>query len=181
MRLCQVRQKSDLCGLFLFNLGTLKEVGMSEFEKEPPKLSQRTAALNDPEQIQQAISAQQTIRPASLPDFVAPATPIEKKLAEIWAEALGLEQVGIHDDFFELGGHSLLATQILSRVSHEFQLELPMELIFTTQFTIAELSKAIAKLQIEQADPQTVEALLEKLSQLSEEEARQLLARQAEG
>jgi hypothetical protein len=42
-------------------------------------------------------------------DFVAPRTPVEKMLAEIWAEVLGVERVGIHDKFLELGGHSLLA------------------------------------------------------------------------
>lgn len=155
---------------------------MAEQRNDYPKLSRRTAELSDPEQIQKEISAPAATRPAGLPPFVEPTTPIEKKLAKIWAEALGLaEGVGVQDDFFELGGHSLLATQILSRVSHEFKLELPMELIFTSTFTIAELSKTIARLQIEQADPQTLEIMLEKLSQLSEEEARQLLARQSEG
>jgi len=154
---------------------------MAEQSNDHPKLSQRTAELSDPEQIQKEISAHATTRPAGLPPFVEPTTPIEKKLAKIWAEALGLEQVGVQDDFFELGGHSLLATQILSRVSHEFNLELPVELIFTSTFTIAELSKTIARLQIEQADPQTLEIMLERLSRLSEEEARQLLARQSEG
>jgi hypothetical protein len=62
---------------------------MSEFGKAPPKFSQRTAELNDPEQIQKEISAQQTVRPASLPAFVEPTTPIEKKLAKIWAKVHG--------------------------------------------------------------------------------------------
>ena len=137
--------------------------------------------LQDPEQIQQQVQAQKDERPETPTAFVAPRAPIEIKLAEIWAEVLGLEQVGLHDDFFELGGHSLLATQVLSRVSREFQCEIPIELIFNSAFTIAEMSKAIAQAQIEQADTQNLETLLEKLSHLSEDEARQLLAQPTEG
>ena len=48
--------------------------------------------------------------------FVAPRTPVEEMIAEIWAEVLKLDRVGIHDNFFDLGGHSLLATQVISRL-----------------------------------------------------------------
>lgn len=48
--------------------------------------------------------------------YVAPRTPIEKRLAGIWAEVLGVQSVGIHDNFFDLGGHSMLAVQVMSRV-----------------------------------------------------------------
>ncbi len=47
---------------------------------------------------------------------VAPRTPAEARLAAIWAEVLGLREVGVHDDFYDLGGHSLLIAQLLSRV-----------------------------------------------------------------
>ena len=49
--------------------------------------------------------------------FVAPRTPIEKTLAEVWAEVLDIEQVGIHDNFFELGGDSIRSIQVLARAT----------------------------------------------------------------
>ncbi|MGL3111183.1 non-ribosomal peptide synthetase [Bradyrhizobium sp. BR 1432] len=47
--------------------------------------------------------------------YEPPQGEIEITLAQIWAELLGVERVGRHDDFFELGGHSLLAVRLLSR------------------------------------------------------------------
>ena len=47
--------------------------------------------------------------------FVAPHSTTEIAVAAIWAEVLGIDPIGIHDDFFALGGHSLLATQVVSR------------------------------------------------------------------
>ncbi|WP_122711247.1 non-ribosomal peptide synthetase, partial [Pseudomonas viridiflava] len=46
--------------------------------------------------------------------YQAPETPIEQRLAELWAEVLEVERVGRHDSFFELGGHSLLAIRLVS-------------------------------------------------------------------
>ncbi|MEU8772400.1 amino acid adenylation domain-containing protein [Streptomyces sp. NPDC048606] len=45
--------------------------------------------------------------------YTAPRTDLEKVLAEVWAEVLGLEQVGVHDDFRDLGGDSLLVAPLL--------------------------------------------------------------------
>ncbi|MCD5997466.1 amino acid adenylation domain-containing protein, partial [Pseudomonas sp. CDFA 602] len=52
---------------------------------------------------------------AAVEDYVAPRSEIEQTLAAIWAEVLGLEQVGIADNFFELGGDSILSLQVISR------------------------------------------------------------------
>jgi acyl carrier protein len=76
--------------------------------------------------------------------FVAPRTPVEKVLAKIWSEVLGLERVGVHDNFFELGGNSLLATQVMSRAPENFEMELPLARLFETP-TIAGLSESIEK------------------------------------
>jgi acyl carrier protein len=83
-------------------------------------------------------------RPRLETKFVAPRTPVEKVLAKIWIEVLGLERVGVHDNFFELGGNSLLATQVMSRAPENFEIELPLVRLFETQ-TIAGLSESIEK------------------------------------
>jgi acyl carrier protein len=62
--------------------------------------------------------------------FVAPRTPVEEILADLWAELLGVDQVGVEDNFFELGGHSLLATQLITRLRAVFRIELPLGIIF---------------------------------------------------
>jgi iturin family lipopeptide synthetase A len=84
--------------------------------------------------------------------FVAPRTPIEQMLADIWAEVLVQEQVGINDNFFELGGHSLLATQLISRVRNIFQVELPVRSLFEAA-TIGEFSQYIQQFQQQLQQP----------------------------
>ena len=89
-----------------------------------------------------ALPAPSQTRPDLAAPFVAPRTPVEEVLEDIWAEVLGLTQIGIHDNFLELGGHSLRATQIVSRVRDAFQVELPLPCLFATP-TIAGLAKII--------------------------------------
>jgi amino acid adenylation domain-containing protein len=85
--------------------------------------------------------------PSPEPDglYVAPRTPTEEALANIWREVLNLKQVGIHDNFFELGGHSLLATQVISRVRDAFELEITLGALFEAQ-TIDGLAEQIENL-----------------------------------
>ncbi|MFR9755899.1 amino acid adenylation domain-containing protein [Streptomyces sp. TR06-5] len=47
-------------------------------------------------------------------DFTAPSDPGQRRVADVWSEVLGVEEVGVHDDFFALGGHSLLATRLVA-------------------------------------------------------------------
>jgi acyl-CoA synthetase (AMP-forming)/AMP-acid ligase II/thioesterase domain-containing protein/acyl carrier protein len=74
--------------------------------------------------------------------FVTPQTETEKKLADIWAEILNIQQVGIRDNFFALGGDSLKATQMLAKVQTIFQVDLPMA-VFLQLPTIAQFTQAI--------------------------------------
>ncbi|HEY0601691.1 MAG TPA: amino acid adenylation domain-containing protein, partial [Herpetosiphonaceae bacterium] len=71
-------------------------------------------------------------------DFVAPRTPIEETLAAIWAQVLGLEKIGIHNNFFELGGDSIQSMQIVARATRA-GLHLTPRQMFQHQ-TIAELA-----------------------------------------
>ncbi|WP_414517210.1 amino acid adenylation domain-containing protein [Nostoc sp. PCC 9305] len=81
-------------------------------------------------------------------NFVAPRTPIEERVAEIWSNVLSLKKIGVHDNFLELGGHSLLAFQILCRIRDIFQVELPMRHFFEAP-TISEIADSIIQAQQE--------------------------------
>ncbi|MEH1787178.1 MAG: amino acid adenylation domain-containing protein [Nostoc sp.] len=80
--------------------------------------------------------------------FVAPRTPIEERVAEIWSHVLGLKNIGVYDNFLALGGHSLLAFQILYRIRDIFQVELPMRHFFEAP-TISEIADSIIQAQQE--------------------------------
>jgi acyl carrier protein len=96
--------------------------------------------------------------------YTGPRTPTEARVATIWSELLGLQQIGIDDDFFAaLGGHSLLATQVVSRLRDAFQVDVPLRRMFDSS-TIAQLAVVIEQL------------LMEELQRLSDEEAERLVA-----
>jgi amino acid adenylation domain-containing protein len=75
-------------------------------------------------------------------DFIAPRSQVEKALAEIWCDVLRVNRAGIHDNFFDLGGQSLLATQVITRVSGQLSVEIPLATLFEMP-TIADLAKLI--------------------------------------
>ena len=108
--------------------------------------------------------------------FVAPRTPTEIFLTEIWSQVLGLEQVGIYDNFFASGGHSLLATQVVSRIRKHFQVNFPLHHFFKIS-TIAGMAEYIEHaLQEHQHNTDTLNILLQKVKQLSDDDARSMLA-----
>ncbi|KPA88397.1 acyl-CoA synthetase (AMP-forming)/AMP-acid ligase II, partial [Pseudomonas asplenii] len=73
---------------------------------------------------------------------VAPVTAVQQQVAQIWAEVLKIERVGLDDNFFELGGHSLLATQVISRIRQSLELELSLRDLFEAQDLAAFVRKA---------------------------------------
>ncbi|MCV4281991.1 non-ribosomal peptide synthetase [Pseudomonas capsici] len=62
--------------------------------------------------------------------YVAPSAGQEQQIADIWAQVLKVERVGLTDDFFELGGHSLLAAQLISRIHSGLGIDVPLRLVF---------------------------------------------------
>jgi len=63
-------------------------------------------------------------------EYVAPRTDIEKQLAEIWQELMGLDKISIFDNFFTLGGRSLVAVQIMARIEQITGKRLPLATLF---------------------------------------------------
>jgi acyl carrier protein len=94
--------------------------------------------------------------------YEAPRTPAEEVLAEIWAEVLRLERVGVHDNFFDLGGHSLLIMRLLATIQATFDLELSIRTVFSMP-TLEALAGEIER------------RIYEEAADLSEFEAEQLL------
>ena len=106
---------------------------------------------------------------------MAPRTPVEEKLAEIWARVLGLDQVSINDNFFELGGHSMLATQVISRVINTFEVNVPLRSLFQAP-TVADMAVVIVQKRAEKAESKDIDRLLADLEGLSDGEARRRFA-----
>ncbi len=74
--------------------------------------------------------------------YIAPRTPTEQRLAEIWRTVLGMDRVGIEDDYGDLGGDSFQATVILGRIEESFGSGIPMAWLVTAP-TIASLAEKL--------------------------------------
>ena len=83
-------------------------------------------------------------RPQLMSAYAAPRSETEQKLAEIWQDVLGIEQVGIHDNFFELGGDSLLITRIHARFTERFDRQVSVASLLQYP-TIADLAQSLAE------------------------------------
>jgi acyl carrier protein len=93
----------------------------------------------------------------------APSDETEERVAQIWREVLGVEDVGINDNFAQLGGHSLFAIKIVHELRRAFQINLPVRVLFDAP-TVSALSCHIK------------ERLTADIEAMSEEEARRLAA-----
>jgi acyl carrier protein len=103
--------------------------------------------------------------------YAAPRTILEQALAQIWAEVLAVERVGVRDDFFaDLGGHSLLATQLISRIREALPTDVPLKEVFQSP-TVEQFAAALCERSPQQRDELERRAgLLIKLRHMSEHE-----------
>ena len=85
-------------------------------------------------------------RPELEANYVAPRTPIEQQIADIWMQVLNVKRVGIYDNFFELGGYSLVGIQVVSRVRQALQVEILMSNLFELP-TVADLAQRVETLR----------------------------------
>ncbi len=120
--------------------------------------------------------------------YIAPRTETEEKMARVWCEVLGLEEIGIQDNFFGLGGHSLMVIQVIARIRKVFEVEIPVRSLFEDP-TIERSAKAVeeslakgvkARLPIAArrkpaAPGNGREALMAQLGAMSEDEVHALL------
>ncbi len=113
-------------------------------------------------------------RPVLEETYEAPRTPTEQTLADVWAEVLQIERVGIMDNFFDLGGHSLQATRVIARLREPLQFDVPLRLFFENP-TIADMALAITELQASQETDDDILQMIEELEDLTEEEVAALL------
>jgi hypothetical protein len=107
---------------------------------------------------------------------MAPRTPTEESLAQVWVEVLKLDQVGMDEDFFELGGHSLLGTRVIARVRDIFKLTVGLRVLFEAP-TISEFAAKLDVLQQETQEERLSEiaTLQENVQQMSDEEVEREL------
>ncbi|NEA32497.1 amino acid adenylation domain-containing protein [Streptomyces sp. SID13031] len=74
--------------------------------------------------------------------YLEPRSAVERVIADTWAEVLGRDRVGVHDNFFGIGGHSLMAVRVSGRLRGRLETRVPVQMIFEHQ-TVAELAEAI--------------------------------------
>jgi acyl carrier protein len=111
-------------------------VVLGEFPLTPNgKIDRR--ALPEPEQ-----------QPAECGEYIPPRTEMEHVIADIWAQVLQIDQVGVHDNFFDLGGYSLTAISLVGKVAQKLAIELPIHAVFTNP-TVQQMAQYVQQLAVE--------------------------------
>ncbi|AEW99300.1 non-ribosomal peptide synthetase [Streptantibioticus cattleyicolor] len=121
-----------------------------------------------------ALPAPPAARPDTSPD-AAPRTPVERLVAAIWTDVLGVEHIGRHDDFFDLGGHSLLATRIAVRLRDTFGVDLTIADLLHHDLTVAALARAVEQRRLARTSAAELREALEAVRALSPAQSRALL------
>lgn len=99
-------------------------------------------------------------RPPLKTTYLAPRNEIERRVAHIWQELIGIEPVGVDDNFFELGGHSLMATRIITCLRDAFEIKIPLRSLFEAP-TVCGLTRLITERLASQVDDEMAANLYE--------------------
>ncbi|MEM9291675.1 MAG: HAD-IIIC family phosphatase [Acidobacteriota bacterium] len=133
----------------------------------PERLAEILGPLRDPETVVARVTQRGLRRrggEAGL--YVAPRTPLEERIAGIFAAVLGLDQVGVQDSFFRLGGHSLSATAAVARLREELGLDWSLQALFEDP-TVEALAQRARWEWVEAAAARDAAALERELAQLT--------------
>ena len=183
------RYKAD--GMFRFPVAVLRELkvqpaSVAAVPQAPKPRPTAPSAHKRPDY--EAIALQLSI-PAQIYDAIhhvspletadEPMSEVESRLAAIWCDLLKLPSVPLNGNFFDLGGHSLLAVALIMRVKDAFDVELPIDDVYSAGLTLVDLASKVEALQ--HATPEEYDAILRELESLSDEEVERLLAEEESG
>jgi hypothetical protein len=121
----------------------------------------------------QRIGLADKLAPQMVQHHEAPANELEALLAGVFAEVLGVAQVGRHDNFFALGGNSLQGAQAIARIRGALHQDLPITELFRKP-TVSELAAELGR-HVSAQDLALIGALLADIERLSDDEVRRLL------
>jgi amino acid adenylation domain-containing protein len=106
--------------------------------------------------------------------FVPPRSPLERVVAEIWAEILDLERVGVHDEFLALGGDSLLATRLASRVRSALGVDVALRTLLEAD-TVAAMVDLVISQHLDGRKSAEVHHLLVEVESMPDDDLRRLV------
>jgi len=124
----------------------------------------------------EALPAPDNDRPGLAEPLVAPRNSVEEVLARIFAQVLGLAEVGINDNFFELGGHSLMATQLIAQLQDILPAATPLLTLFFEDPTVAGLATHISQNDLGEGGVEKIAEVLDRMGRLSDIEVEAMLS-----
>jgi len=130
-------------------------------------LAAATITMNPDTLLNGIKSAHLLQRPGTDQKRCPPETTSEKRIAEIFQDLLGHDDIDINEEFFDAGGHSLLVMRLLSRIKKDFDVDLPIRMLFTERLTISNLAKIVESSSTPEessAEPDTIKKALDTFS-----------------
>jgi amino acid adenylation domain-containing protein len=124
----------------------------------------------------EALPAPNNDRPGISEPLVAPRSSVEEVLARIFAQVLGVAEVGIYDNFFELGGHSLMATQLISQLQDILPTATPLLTNFFEDPTVSGLAAHISQSDLVEGGVEKIAEVLDRMGRLSDTEVEAMLS-----